>query len=482
MFYPVAQLRQIEQAALAQGLPLMQRAGQAAAGFIAQRFGPQARGLVLVGPGNNGGDALVAARRLHELGFALDVLMPAGPQPLPADAAQAWQDWLAVSGSALHSLPAQPYQFVLDGLFGIGLNRALASEWTDLIDAVNALALPTLALDVPSGILADSGAQPGAAIEASWTLSLIGTARGLLTGAACNHVGQRQLATLGLPDSLLPAGSLADCAQLAAQCRLSRQPDSHKGRFGTLAIVGGAAGMAGAGLLAGRAALHAGAGKVIVHQLDPDGPRYDPCRPELMLRQYTAGQDLQANVLVVGPGLGHSPAAAQVLQQALATPLPLLLDADALNLLASDTALGEAVAQRAAPCVLTPHPSEAARLLGCSTADIQAQRFDAAQALAERYHATVVLKGAGSLVAQRTRMAVNTAGSAAMANAGQGDVLSGLIGALLAQGLDDWQAANLGVWAHATASDVLRARTGSLVTLADVVAEQVGRVLARHQC
>lgn len=477
MFYPLAQLRQIEQQALSLGLPLMARAGQAAADFISARFGCGAAVLVLAGPGNNGGDALVAARLLRQRGHRVDLLLAADPRALPADAAAALADWLAAGGQVQQSLPAGPHHLAIDGLFGIGLNRPLAPSWHDLIHAVNARQLPLLALDVPSGVLADSGAVPGPALRARWTLSFIGTARGLVTGAACNQVGERHLADLALPLSLRPAGELADGGALARSLRLARPADSHKGRFGTVAIIGAAAGMAGAGLLAGRAALHAGAGKVLLGQLDPDGPRVDPLRPELMLRGYEASLLVQADVLAVGPGLGQSDAAHAAVAAALASARPLLLDADALNLLAGDPALATSAAQRQLPTVLTPHPSEAARLLGCSTAAIQAQRFDAATALAQRFAATVVLKGAGSLVAEHARSAIHTGGSAAMANAGQGDVLSGLIAALLAQGLDGWQAANLGVWAQAEASAHWLARDGRLVTLADELAQAIGPVL-----
>ncbi|WP_158228842.1 NAD(P)H-hydrate dehydratase [Chitinimonas sp. BJB300] len=486
MFYSVAQLRQIEHAAQAQGLPLMQRAGLAAADFIRQRFGQQAHVLILAGPGNNGGDALVAARLLRELGYPVTVVLPSGPSKLPIDATLAYRDWRTSGGVEVHHLPASPYHVVIDGLFGIGLNRRLDSEWETLINSVNGLGLPVLALDVPSGILADSGALPSVAIYARWTLSFIATARGLLTGAACNHVGERQLATLGLSPDQLPNGELQASQEIAQSVSLKRESDSHKGSFGSVLILGGAAGMAGASMLAGRAALHAGCGKVFVGQLDPHGPSIDLLRPELMFRQLTVIKTVSqlsesADVIVLGPGLGQSDMAKNVVTQALQAPKPLLIDADALNLIAADTDLAEQVRARKSPTVLTPHPSEAARLLACSTATIQAQRFDAAQTLATRFHATVVLKGAGSLVADETQIAVNTGGSAAMANVGQGDVLSGLIGALLAQGLNAWQAANLGVWAHGKASDQLVARTGGLVTLADEVASEVGRVLSTHQ-
>jgi hydroxyethylthiazole kinase-like uncharacterized protein yjeF len=479
MFYTVAQLRQIEQQALALGLPLMQRAGAAAAAFVAARTsGPV---LVLVGPGNNGGDALVAATLLRRRGMAVDLVMPAGASRLPADAAAAWQDWCALGGTASTTLPARPYALLIDGLFGIGLSRPLADDGQALIDAANALALPTLALDVPSGIGADAGAALGRPIRANWTLAFIAPSRGLVTGAAVDAVGDWSVASLDLPPSLLAAVAVEDATMVASHTRLARPGDSHKGRFGTMLIVGGASGMVGAALLAGRAALQAGAGKVLVGLLDPNGPSVDFGRPELMLRPATLPLLREASVLAVGPGLGQSDAAFHLLQAALGCAAPLVLDADALNLIALHVGLRQSLQGRTATTVLTPHPSEAARLLGSDTLAVQADRYRAARQLADTLGATVVLKGAGTLIDDGRRTAVNRSGSAALANAGQGDVLSGLIAALLAQGVDAWQAAVLAVHVHGGASDALVAKDGRLVTLAGDVADACAPLLGRYR-
>lgn len=480
MYYTLTQLRDIEARGISEGLPLMQRAGMAAAHFIATRFGHGAHILALVGPGNNGGDALVAATRLREKGYAVSVVMPAAADKLPPDATQALQAWRAAGGGESATLPAQPCTVIIDGLFGIGLNRPLSEEWQALINSVNALGKPILALDVPSGINADSGAAMGAAIAARWTLSFIGQARGLFTGDACDAAGEMHLSSLGLTDALLPAGVVASTAIIAQATPLRRPNNSHKGRFGTLAIIGGASGMVGAALLAGRAALHAGAGKVQLALLDEQGPRIDFVQPELMLRTFTPEWIATASAVVLGPGLGLGKSAAKVMDATLDVAAPLLLDADALNLLATNADFARRVGERKHPSVLTPHPSEAARLLGVGTSSIQSQRFVAAEKLATRFNACVVLKGAGSLVASPTQMAINRTGSAALANAGQGDVLSGLIGAPLAQGLGGWEAANLGVYVHGLASDRLLARHGGLVTLADTVAVEAGRILGEQ--
>jgi hydroxyethylthiazole kinase-like uncharacterized protein yjeF len=478
-FYTVAKLRQAEQCGLAQHLPLMQRAGAAAADFVAaQTRGPV---LALVGPGNNGGDALVAATLLRQRGVAVQVVMPAGADSLPPDATAAWHAWSAEGGTALTVLPSEPAAFLIDGLFGIGLNRPLTADWQALIDQANALQLPTLALDVPSGIAADTGAALGRLIRADWTLAFIGASRGLVTGAACDATGALQLATLDLPATCYPPAAVTDCAAIAQATRLHRPADSHKGKFGTVVIVGGAPGMAGAALLAGHAALQAGAGKVYAGMLDPDGPRVDMGRPELMCRTATPSLLQQATVVVIGPGLGHAADAATLLADALTLTCPLLLDADALNLIAEQAPLRQALVARQAATVITPHPSEAARLLHLTTTAVQADRYQAARQLAATLGVVAVLKGAGTLVDDGTQCTVNRSGSAALANAGQGDVLSGLIGGLLGQGLDGWQAANLAVHVHGAASDALVAADGRLVTLANDVASAAGRLLGRYR-
>jgi len=264
-----------------------------------------------------------------------------------------------------------------------------------------------------------------------------------------------------------PAGLDLACLCLA--------PGAHKGTRGSVGIVGGAPGMVGAAWLAGRAALHGGAGRVYVGQIDPAAPAVDPLYPELMLRraERLLGADLPLTALVVGPGMGSAPPAADLLAQALDTPLPLLLDADALNLLARRADLADRLRVRnvrggfdpaaptLAPAILTPHPAEAARLLHTTPEAVEADRPAAACALASRYNAVAVLKGAGTLVSwpapQGIESARNPTGSNRLATAGSGDVLSGLIGALLARGLDASTAARLGVWVHGHAGDLLPA-------------------------
>ena len=439
-------IRTIEQRAFAAGTNLMERAGRAAAdaarAMLANAPHHPARVLVLAGPGNNGGDAFEAALHLKAWGHEVTLCVAGAPAQLPQDASHAHAKWRA-AGGVCHPDLAAPHEFdlIIDGLFGIGLTRTIAPPYSDWINAVNAAGAAVLALDVPSGLDADTGCVMGVAIRATRTLSFIADKPGLRTLHGADHAGQIDVATLDLresPTSTSAKIAVSDCGQLVTRNAFAallapRARNVHKGSFGTLGILGGAPGMAGAALLAGRAALKLGAGKVLVGLLDERGPTVDFMQPELMLR---AAHDLdlaQCSALVAGPGLGTSSAAQGLVASALATPVPLLLDADALNLIAADSTLAAAVTQRRAATLLTPHPQEAARLLAVSTADVQADRIAAACKLAQRFNACVVLKGAGSVIAAGNAWWINPTGNPGMASAGMGDVLSGLGGALLAQ-------------------------------------------------
>ncbi len=442
-------IRAIERSALDGGADLMARAGRAAADsaramLVNPRHHP-ARVLVLAGPGNNGGDAFEAAVHLKQAGCDVHLCFAGDAARLPPEAAAAYTKWRAAGGPCSTALPANlAADLVIDGLFGIGLTRAIAAPYSDWITAVNAAHLPVLALDVPSGLDPDTGNIAGACMQAARTLTFIAGKPGLHTLNGPDWAGQIEVAALDLrgvatANTSTPSGrgqlvSRANFATLLAP----RRRNTHKGNFGTLGIIGGAAGMAGAALLAGRAALKLGAGKVWVGLLDERGPAVDMHQPELMLRAAGAIDLAQCSALVAGPGMGSSAAAHACLVAAIATPVPLLLDADALNLIGGDAALATAVTLRRAATLLTPHPQEAARLLGCATAAVQADRIAAACTLARRFHACVVLKGAGSVIAAANAAGhcdwwINPTGNPGMASAGMGDVLSGIAGALLAQ-------------------------------------------------
>ena len=457
--YNVAEVRAIERAALAAAPAgaLMRRAGAAAAELAAQLLPGGGRLLAIAGPGNNGGDALEAATLLASRGWNVTIDFRGKPAALSADAADALRRAQASAAQFGQADMADAWDLVLDGLFGIGLARPIAGELAELVRAVNRLRCPVLALDVPSGLDADTGAivgPDGAAIRASHTLTFIADKPGLHTADGCDHAGLVEVASLDIPPALFPAPAawLAGIDLFAASLHPRRQ-NSHKGSFGDVAILGGAQGMSGAAILAARTAALSGAGRVFAGFL-AEPPAYDPPHPEIMCRR-AADLDLEQAAVVAGPGLGSSGQARSMLSQVLAGAAPLVLDADALNMVAAGVDLRSALSRRSG-ALLTPHPLEAARLLGCSAAQVQADRLAAARRLAADFGAVVVLKGAGSVIAHPDGLAViNITGGPALATAGTGDVLAGLCGALLAQRWPAWEAALAAVWLHGAAADML---------------------------
>jgi hydroxyethylthiazole kinase-like uncharacterized protein yjeF len=456
--YRSAELRAIE--AAARELPLMERAGVAAAEVARELAGARGRIAVLAGPGNNGGDAFVVARELRRNFFDVTTVFRGDPARLPPDAAAAHRSFVAAGGSTAAGLPAGwRGDLVVDGLFGIGLARALDADYAAQVEWANATGAPILALDVPSGLDADRGTVSGPAIRATATATFIALKPGLLTGDGVDLCGRISVHDLGLdPAAVAPAhGRRLDWSALAAALPAVLRRGSrnvHKGTYGTLGIVGGADGMVGAPLLAGRAALHAGVGKAWVGFAAATRPAVDWAQPELMLRDAAEVIAAGPDALAVGPGLGTGALARELLAHALAAAVPVVLDADALNLVAREPALAAALRGRNAPTLATPHPAEAARLLATTTAAVQADRLGAALALAERLHAAVVVKGAGSVLAYPDgTWDVNASGNAGLATAGTGDVLTGLAGAFLAQRLDPATALRLAVCLHGAAAD-----------------------------
>jgi len=434
---------------------LMERAGAAAAelaGTLASDSGEPV--LILAGPGNNGGDALVAARRLTTQGCRVVVVSRADPACLPPDAARAWAAWRESGGTLLADIPpSQRYSLVIDGLFGVGLQRDITVEDARWIAQANGLACPKLALDVPSGLDSDSGRVCGCALHANHTLTFLGLKPGLFTADGPDYAGELHLDTLGVDPLALPATPGIALTQLESRHRLpARAHNSHKGLYGHVGIIGAAPGMVGAGLIAGRAALQQGAGSVTLGTLD-ERVMVDYGEPRLMFAAPEKLVGARLSVLVVGPGLGQSPRAHALLEAALAAPCPLVLDADALNLLASESELASQIARRSHPTLLTPHPGEAARLLGVSAADIQANRIGAARNMSMNYRAVIALKGAGTVIAHPDdRYAINTSGGPWLAQAGSGDRLTGMLAALLGQGMAAGDALEAGVWLHGNAT------------------------------
>jgi len=436
--YLTQDIRRIEEAA--KDLPLMERAGAAAAALAARLCADTAKDvLVLAGPGNNGGDAKIVAERLRQQFFRVTLAGVAEAATLPME-----KNW----------------GLIVDGLFGIGLVRPVEGEYARLVDYANAQHCPVLALDIASGIASDTGRILGRAVRATNTITFIALKPGLLTLDGPDHCGEVSVADLALDLKKLARPMAWRAApELFAEVLRPRPKNFHKGKAGSLGILGGAAGMTGAALLAGRAALKLGAGRVYVGMLEETS--IDPGAPELMLRHPddALGQNLDA--IVIGPGLGQSGRAEALVGAVLASDMPCVLDADALNIMADNKDLRAACAKRRSDTLLTPHPGEAARLLGAGIPEVQGDRLAATQRMARELNAHVVLKGNGSvLVARDGHWFVNTSGNPGMASAGMGDVLSGILGSLLAQGLSGEASLVLGVHLHGCAADAARVGVG----------------------
>lgn len=473
--YTSAQMRRIDGAAGAtlglDGPALMRRAADAGFEALCRRWPQALRITVFCGTGKNGGDGYLLARRARQAGRDVSIIALAAPRDADAQAAaEAWRS----SGGYIHpfvdahSLPLADVH--VDALFGIGLNRPLQGAAVQLVDALNASDVPVLALDVPSGLSADTGAALGTCVHAAATVSFIGWKRGQHTGAGLDACGDCELATLDLPATIFDDERAGACVIDWNRARGRLRPRSrnvHKGLFGHVLAVGGDHGMGGAIRLAGEAALRCGAGLVSIATQPEHLAPLLAARPELMVAAVSGPQELdgaldKATTIALGPGLGQRSWGHALWHRALAVNKPCVLDADALNLLARHPR------RFSAPTVLTPHPAEAARLLASDTASVQANRYAAAQAIAERYHAVVVLKGAGTLIAAPgSAIAVCPWGNPAMASGGMGDVLTGVVAALLAQRLDAWDAACLGAAAHARAGDIA-ARDGAGVIASDL--------------
>ena len=433
--YVTCDIRRIETAAGSVTPPLMKRAAAAAAELAASVIGDRGKEvLVLAGPGNNGGDARIVADLLREKFFRVMLATAAEPPP-----------------------EGKRFDLVVDGLFGIGLARDIEGAYAKLVAYANAQHCPRLALDIPSGIESDTGRVLGCAVRATHTITFIALKPGLLTLDGPDHCGAVTVADLGLETGKLVAPSgWVNGPELLHGLLKPRPKNFHKGMAGSVAVIGGANSMTGAALLAARAALKLGAGRVYVGLLDAEAPGVDMLAPELMLRSPDDALGLDLDAIVIGPGIGSSDHAETLVGEVLAIDGPCVLDADALNLIAGNADLRAACKQRKADTLATPHPAEAARLLGCTTAEVQHDRLKAARRLSEALNAHVVLKGAGSvLVARDGHWFINTSGHSGMASAGMGDVLSGILGALLAQKFTGEASLIGGVSLHGTAADLL---------------------------
>lgn len=467
--HTVAQVRALERHAIqALHIPsyvLMTRAGEAALTALRQQWPRAQRIAVVCGPGNNGGDGYVLARLALVHGMQVTVSAPHDPQHLQGDARRAWQDYLDAGGIvqqwAQQSLTDA--EVVVDALFGIGLTRAVEGLDAQCIAAINASGVPVLALDVPSGLHADSGEVMGVAVHAQCTSSFIGLKLGFYLGQGPDYVGRLFNDELGVPLEVADGIGSAACridAVLLSRVLLPRPRTAHKMQQGRVLVIGGGPGMAGAARMAAEAALRVGAGLVTVATAPQSQSVISAGRPELMCHAVTDAAQAtalieRADVLAVGPGLGRDDWARALLQAAMAAGKPMVVDADALTLLADEYASAP-INCNAADWILTPHPGEAGRLLGCSAQAVQADRLAAVHEIRRRYGATAVLKGAATLVLGTgdELPGVCDRGNPGMATPGMGDVLTGVIAGILAQCGVPAQAARVGVLVHAMAGDL----------------------------
>ncbi len=454
--YTVTQIRELERIAIQDlgipGLELMRRAGEAVFRQLRELWPEAGRIAVFCGAGNNAGDGYVVATLALQAGLSVTVYSVVAPENLAGDALLAYQAYLGVDGSV------EPFDFeqpvvadiVVDALLGTGLNKPVASVMAQAVRVINTSRFPVIAVDIPSGLNADTGTVMGCAVAADCTVTFIGLKQGLFTGQAADYCGEIIYDGLAVPDTVFDE-------VLSVTYRVNRLPllprlrYSHKGHYGHVLVIGGEQGYSGAARLAGEGALRIGAGLVSIATRKEHAGVMNVGRPELMCYGIeNAGQLTplldKASVIVVGPGLGRSAWAKELFIAAVSAGKPLVVDADGLCFPANARIKNP-------EWILTPHPGEAARLLHLSTAEIERDRFDAVAAIQARYDGVAVLKGSGTLIASDQDIAVSNTGNPGMASGGMGDVLSGVIAGLVAQGLSLKEAAQQGVYLHGLAGD-----------------------------
>ncbi len=487
--YTAAQVRGIDYTAIHElgiaGYELMNRAGRAILDVAIDRFPDARRWLIMCGPGNNGGDGYVVARLAVKAGIDVTLCSLVDPRQLKGDAERAYKDWQAQGGEVLLWPIEQDgrYELALDALLGTGIDRAVHGEFRAAIDWLNQLNCPRFAIDIPSGLNADTGCPMGCTVQAAETVTFVGRKRGMYTADGpdvCAHISFDDLAipaAAALKRSQA-AGSLLRRGFLTEILR-PRPRNTHKGSFGHVLAVGGIKGMSGAVRLCGEAALRSGAGKVTLATDPAHAGFVNQSRPELMVKAIDGAAALMSLLdgdltVAVGPGLGTADWSRALLKACMDSTAPLVVDADGLNLLAQQSQQGTVSRER---WILTPHPAEASRLLGCSVNEVQQDRVHAASEMARRYNASVVLKGCGTVVADPSgQYAICPEGNSGMATAGSGDVLTGLVAALLGQGLSCFDAARAGVLAHAMAGDLAAASLSEMGMIAGDIIDALPEV------
>ncbi len=476
--YTSAQVRALdEQAILGESIPgivLMRRAGEVTFNTLLQRWPDIKRLSVVCGAGNNAGDGYIIAGLAAMRGLDSEVRWIVPPEKLTGDASTAWQ-WALEQGAMVTGFSAQEEltgQVIVDALLGTGLSGDVRDAYRPAIDQINAANIPVVAVDIPSGINADTGAVMGLAVQADLTVTFIGRKRGLFTDEGKEHAGELIFSDLGVPASIYSTITsdvlILDLAQLKSGLA-PRRRNAHKGTYGHLLLIGGDLGMPGSIAMASAAAARTGAGLVSVATRPAHMTPLITQRPEVMVHGVASGQELESllveggrgyQAIVVGPGLGHTAWSEQMFQAVLRCERPMVVDADGLNLLARTTA------DPRENWVLTPHPGEAARLLGITVSEVQKDRFSAISALQQKYGGVILLKGAGTLIADAQQIALCPYGNPGMASGGMGDVLTGVIGGLVAQGMHLFTAACLAACLHARAADRQAARYGEVGLLA----------------
>lgn len=439
---------------------LMQRAANAAFHWIAQRKNDKTRCLVLVGSGNNGGDGLVFARRWREVGRSVTVISMLAADVWTGTAKLAYDAFIGSGGVVEHRSPDQvdlnEFDLIVDAILGTGIEREVIGDVAGWIDYINQSDITILSLDIPSGLHPDTGEILTHAVKAEFTISFIANKTGFFLNDGPNCVGRLSCDDLGIPQHFYNSAAAPVMRQENGEDQMhyldSRKRTFHKGNAGYVLVVGGNAGFSGATVLSGLAALRTGAGLVSIAAHPDSVTSIRSAQPELMVHAIHAAAEIEplferAAVIVIGPGMGQDTWAQDLLKLVLNSEKPLVVDADALNLLAKSPAYSD-------NWVLTPHPGEAARMLEKTTRNIQQDRLHSARSLQDKFGGVVVLKGANSLITAADDVpTVCAEGNPGMATAGMGDVLTGVIASLIAQGIPLLEATKLGVWLHATAGD-----------------------------
>jgi len=490
--YTAEQVRRLDESAIEThgipGIDLMERAGRSVFESARMAFPSAQKWLIFCGGGNNGGDGFIVARRAREAGLSVDVCALKSMDSLSGDAATAASLWREAGGETL-SWPLRAtdsYNLLVDALLGTGLDREPQGDYALAIELMNRSSAAIVAVDIPSGLNSDTGNVMGTATEADLTVTFIGRKRGLYTADGPDYAGAVQFSDLETPDSV--RDSILDSGILIRENIIKenlpvRRRNSHKGSFGWVLGIGGNSSMSGAVRLCGEAALRSGAGKVTLATSPDHAALVNLTCPELMVRGVRRGKQLQTllkqvNAIVIGTGLGQTSWSENLFKTCMKTDVPIVLDADGLNILAR---LFPGMGRQALPrgnWILTPHPAEAGRLLGSRASEVQQDRVSVAQQLSERYDAIVVLKGCGTVVAdQKGNYAICPLGNPGMASAGTGDVLAGIIGAMVAQKLSLWDAATTGVVAHARAGDLAAGQAGERGMLASDITARLPAVL-----